>query len=235
LPSGQQKRLSSNIPQKSSLSETFVRHGPGDGVIKLNVGGTEFVTLRSTVESNVVLSEYVARAQANGESLDKSVFIDRDPQHFGLILAFLRNKIEGIAYNTNYSKMGIKTLSKKPKYLRLPDDEGVMQDLFVEAQHYQIKELQSQLCEASFLTLIFSRTGGNPFEAVQNFVKYFRRVSLTLVGSGGIMTAMLQDFDWLKNLLPWSNKETEKLSDKEKAEKTKDASTVSDAEPSIAG
>lgn len=56
------------------------RHGPGDACITLNVGGTEFHTLRSTVFSNRVLADHVTRAETNKEiTKNGAVFIDRDP------------------------------------------------------------------------------------------------------------------------------------------------------------
>ncbi|KAG7343516.1 BTB/POZ domain containing protein [Nitzschia inconspicua] len=68
-----------------SSYQHVLRHGPGDGVITLNVGGKEFKTLQSTMQQSTVLCETVARAQANGEVLDqKVVFVDRDPTHFPL-------------------------------------------------------------------------------------------------------------------------------------------------------
>lgn len=97
----------------------IARHGPGDGVVKLNVGGKEFLTLRSTIQSNDVLADYVARAEANSEFNGGAVFIDRDHTHFGMILTFLRNKMEGIAYNSRFSSKDCHTrLAHKPKYVR---------------------------------------------------------------------------------------------------------------------
>lgn len=52
--------------QTKTLSR-IERHGQGDAFITLNVGGTEFHTLRSTVAANQVLAEHVARAEANHE------------------------------------------------------------------------------------------------------------------------------------------------------------------------
>jgi hypothetical protein len=53
-----------------SLGE-IVRHGKGDAYITLSVGGTEFHTLRSTINSNAVLADHVARAEANSEITHK--------------------------------------------------------------------------------------------------------------------------------------------------------------------
>ena len=72
-----------------------IRHGHGDRVITLNVGGKEYLTLRSTVNANAVLADHVARAEANREITKAgAVFIDRDPKHFDVILLHLRNRVE---------------------------------------------------------------------------------------------------------------------------------------------
>jgi hypothetical protein len=221
------------MAESSSEVSSVIRHGPGDGVLKLNVGGKEFMTLRSTVESNPVLGEYIHRAEANGEILrdgGKSVFIDRDPQHFGLILAHLRNKAEGISYNAHQAIGGIK-LHKKPKYIRLPkDNPGALEDLYVEAQHYKMEDLQYHLCSTGIMTRVFSFFGGggtNPFEAASNFVKQARRSAITLLGTGSIIGAMQQEMDWLGiNIkLPTFNKKDGSDEKKKKA---------TDNEPSIA-
>jgi hypothetical protein len=74
------------------------RHGTGDGIICLNVGGTEFLTLRSTIASNSVLADHVRRAEANLElTREGAIFIDRDPCQFDIILQHLRNKVEGLS------------------------------------------------------------------------------------------------------------------------------------------
>jgi BTB/POZ domain len=224
----------------------LVRHGPGDGVVKLNVGGKEFLTLRSTVQSNAVLADYVSRAEANSEYNGTAIFIDRDPTHFGMILTFLRNKMEGIAYNSkfypappvtvappvtiaaaaatttttgdtvvnnNNCHKFIAKLNKKPKYVRLPTDQGVLQDLYVEACHYQIYDLQSQLCEATFTTSVISYFGGggNPYQQASEFFKRVRNWSaVALVGTtttGGAMVTLSDDWKttlWGNHLFPTS-------------------------------
>ena len=188
-----------------------VRHGPGDAVLKLNIGGKEFTTLRSTVESNAVLHEYVMRAEANGELTNgNAFFIDRDPAQFGLILTYLRNRMDGIAYNNrstfhNYG-VGVKlTMNKKPKYLRLPDKEEALQDLYVEATHYRLTDLQEQLCQTSLVTAVtaYFGGGGNPFEQAQSVFRWVRRSLFGLVGTGSIMGAIQADIDWLMTWLPW--------------------------------
>ena len=195
------------------------RRGPQDAMIKLNVGGKEFVTLRSTVESNVVLAEYYQRhlqqqhATTTASTNNDVIFIDRDPTHFPLILTFLRNKAEGVAYNSKWKETLIKhaqqasskvclsaSLASKPKYVRLPanvaNDVGVLQDLYVEAAYFQLAELMHQLCERSLVTMVLSSTGGNPFEYAQNMFTQARRITLALVGTGSVMATTQADSSW---------------------------------------
>mmetsp|Transcript_22202 Transcript_22202/g.46428 ORF Transcript_22202/g.46428 Transcript_22202/m.46428 type:complete len:305 (+) Transcript_22202:47-961(+) len=94
-----QRRSSSSNSTTPITTTTIKRHGPGDGVITLNVGGKKFQTLRSTIAQNEVLMDHVVRAESNREIVtgwNKAIFIDRDHQHFGTILAYLRNKADGI-------------------------------------------------------------------------------------------------------------------------------------------
>jgi hypothetical protein len=174
------------------------RHGPGDAVIILNVGGQQFQTLRSTIASNQVLNEYICRAEANRELTEgKAVFIDRDPTHFAFILTFLRNRIEGVSYNSKWGKGA--------KYVQLPQDGDVIKHLYVEASHYRIAELQHQLCGQSLLvSLMASIGGGNPFEAATTWIKNLQRTALAFVGGGSIMTGLnldLDDIPFLKKML----------------------------------
>ena len=69
------KEQNQQVP--SLESQSIVRHGSGDGVVTLNVGGKEFITLRSTLQINPVLRDRVLRAEANQEFGPKaSIFID---------------------------------------------------------------------------------------------------------------------------------------------------------------
>lgn len=100
-----------------SLGE-IVRHGKGDAYITLSVSGTEFHTLRSTINSNAVMADHVARAEANAEITHKgAVFIDRDPAQFGIILQYLRNSVESL---NNSSSHGVFVANKTQTYLQLP-------------------------------------------------------------------------------------------------------------------
>ena len=68
-----------------------------DRIVTLNVGGMQrFVTFRSTVVQNEVLRHFIERAEKNPTTYmvdnGTSVFIDRDPKHFGTILQYLRDR-----------------------------------------------------------------------------------------------------------------------------------------------
>ena len=68
-----------------------------DRIVTLNVGGIQrFVTFRSTVVQNKVLRRFIERAEKNPTMYmvdnGTSVFIDRDPKHFGTILQYLRDR-----------------------------------------------------------------------------------------------------------------------------------------------
>ena len=83
------------------------RHGPGDGVVALNVGRKKVQTLRSTLAQNKVLMEHVLRAKVNAgimSSGDNTVFINRDPKHFGTILEYLRNTANGVYRNPSVAQ-----------------------------------------------------------------------------------------------------------------------------------
>jgi hypothetical protein len=196
------------------------RHGTGDGIICLNVGGTEFLTLRSTIASNSVLADHVRRAEANLElTREGAIFIDRDPCQFDIILQHLRNKVEGLSYNSSSVAVGIKTkwfqqfgykkttnMIRPKTYVQLPKESEKLRDLYVEATHYRIPELQAALCEQSLWVTFASAfaNGGNPFDAASTLLKHVRR---GLIATGGIGTLMIGtdignvlDFEWMHNL-----------------------------------
>jgi BTB/POZ domain len=161
------------------------RHGPGDAVITLNVGGKEFFTLRSTVASNDVLAEHVARAEANQEFTrgGSAIFIDRDPTHFPLILNHLRNKVCGLSYHSSLKK------HKGDYHVQLPHDSKQLRDIYVEAQHYRIEELQAALCERSIIVSIlsaFDGGGSNPFDQATKLYQHLRVAMLTFGGVGTV-------------------------------------------------
>lgn len=264
----------------SAMSSQVPRHGHGDRLVKLNVGGKEFQTLQSTLQASPLLAEYCARAEANGElESTGAIFVDRDPTHFAIILTFLRNKTEGIAYNSKQSKFSNKlaakitgstgdntkakaaalvgaeasteaasssvdatssesmvttitklTLAKHPQYVRLPkiDDtnQGLLEDLFVEAQHYRLVELEHQLCQSSMWVTFMSMINGgrNPFKTLNDMFKQARRTALALAGGGSIYGFLQAELTWMESLLPPSirpSKDTKCNDDDER--KVKDA------------
>jgi hypothetical protein len=237
-----QKRFSSSVTTTSSsipAYENVVRHGTGDAIITVNVGGEEFKTLQSTIQASPVLCETIARARANGEMVDrKIIFVDRDPTYFPLILTYLRNKTEGIAYNNKTMKqtvMGVthikvKKLAHRPQYVRLPQDQGQLQDLFVESVHYGLTDLQDQLCHTSWMVTIMSWFGGgNPFQQANEAFKTVRRSLLAVAGTSGIVAAMQSELAWLQEKLGFLTGEK----GKEKKEEQEDGGGKP-AEPSFA-
>lgn len=170
--------------------ESVVRHGPGDRVMCLDVGGKHFYTLRSTIAANPVLSNIVARAEANGEltSSGSAVFVDRDPKHFATILTYLRNKSDGLSYS---DKTGLK---KGDHRVQLPKDSMVLAELYVEASYFQIEPLKDALCQTSIFTWIASATSGkqNPFNMVSNAVKALRTFAIGVAGFGGTTLSIKQ-------------------------------------------
>ena len=163
-----------------NLPSTIVRHGVGDGIIILDVGGKEFKTLRSTIASNKVLSEIVQRAESNSDLTNKgAIFVDRDPAHFGLILQYLRNKTEGISY-----KKGGKMIPNSVT-MELPKNNKVLRDIYFEAMYYGIEEIQSSVCGQSFIAWFFSLfSKSNPFDTAS---KLFARMRATLAATIGLI------------------------------------------------
>ena len=187
--------------------------GPGDGIITINVGGKEFKTLQSTIQASPVLCETIERARQHNEVIDqKTIFVDRDPTHFPLILTYLRNKAEGIAYNdktvkkqliTGVTKFVTQKAAKHPMYVRLPKNQGDLQDLYVEAVHYGLVHLQHQLCHTSTVVTIMSwfGGGGNPFLQANEALKSARRFLFATAGTTSIVAAARAEVNWLKKLL----------------------------------
>mmetsp|Transcript_8390 Transcript_8390/g.11932 ORF Transcript_8390/g.11932 Transcript_8390/m.11932 type:complete len:226 (-) Transcript_8390:189-866(-) len=188
-----------------------MRHGVGDGLIILNVGGKEFKTLRSTVAANQVLSDHVARAEANHEYLSgtTAVFIDRDPTHFGIILAHLRNKSDGTSMRnawSEHSKIGNvyanKIANSKEVYVQLPKETEKLSDILLEAYHYRIKELADAACRQNWMLYLttFFGSARNPFHTINSLITTARRSLVALAGSGGVFVAMQQDYEGLMEI-----------------------------------
>lgn len=172
----------------ATLSSVVQRHGPGDGVLTLNVGGKEFITLRSTIQDNPILHTRVVEAECNQEfTKGGAVFIDRDPQYFHLILQHLRNRADQIHRTTRTSSHGLyqmasgsssstttssttlasvlkakkKLLGKKDVLIQLPKETEALRDFYVEVRYFQIRELEALLCSKDWYTRIASLFGSN--------------------------------------------------------------------------
>lgn len=168
----------------------IVRHGKGDACITLSVGGTEFFTLRSTVQTNAVLADHVARAEANSEvTHNGAVFIDRDPEQFGLILRFLRNQSESLTYSGHQ-------MAKGKAHVQLPNDMQTLRDLYVEATYYRIPRLQAALCKQNWVVGVASVFGGgNPFTDASNLLARLRTGLVAFGGAGTLYVGAQRDFE----------------------------------------
>ena len=209
------------IPRRCLSSEVSVtenpvaalvqRHGPGDAMVVLSVGGTKFFTLRSTVNSNEVLSNHVAQAEINKAiTQDGAVFIDRDPKHFPFILQFLRDRADGKALPRAGSKMKKKLMGGD---LALPKDTKLLQEIYNEAAYYRISELQSALCSTGYFTLFasfFSGGQGNPFTAATNWFSRLRASMVALTTLGGTVALTTTDIKDLPRALLFQNDKTKK-------------------------
>jgi len=182
---------------------TVARHGKGDACVTLNVGGKEFHTLRSTVDSNPVLAAHVARAEANqGATLKNgAVFIDRDPEHFGFILKHLRNHME----ESTVRDMHMTSLPALTKtYANKPDEGGkVLRELFVEASYYKIPELQKASSQLGFLSKILYAFNHN-MNPIDSAAKLAARINATLITIGSLGTAGTAIFVAVKTDLEWA-------------------------------
>lgn len=178
-------------PSHSLLAyRTVLRHGEGDGVIILNVGGKKFLTLRSTIMQNNVLAEYVIRAEANKELAQDAVFIDRDPKHFGMILSYLRNKADGLS-NSGLTASLRSKVSKglsAAETVFLPEDQQSLQEMYYESLHYQISELTTYICTKGFFVKYLQMFGiKNPFQMAASALAVGKRVFIFL---GTVVTGM---------------------------------------------
>ena len=205
-----QKKCSSTVATTNTaiVSQIIQRHGPGDKVITLDVGGKKFQTLRSTIAQNKVLYDHVLRAEANLEYAadNNAVFIDRDPKHFGVILAYLRNRADGLvgssdaaATTSSLVRFGRKQQSnttnvatsptssfKYTSSIQLPTDSTLLSEMYIESMHYNIPEMTDLICSRQMLTRIFNLFGSNnPFQLAGSAYANMKRL---LVLFGGVMT-----------------------------------------------
>ena len=177
-------------------SACVVRHGEGDRVVTLNVGGKEFITLRSTIQNNSVLFDRVRMAEANQEFFKGAVYIDRDPTYFHLILQHLRNRADlmHLRYETANPRFSAKARSvlfnKRDVLIQIPEKKDALRDLYVEARYFKIIELEHLLCAMDWHTRFASWFGSgatNPFYAASQTITAARNA---LVATSGIGIAL---------------------------------------------
>jgi hypothetical protein len=187
---------------KAEESGCVVRHGKGDHVITLNVGGKEFITLRSTIQNNPVLFNRVTQAEANQEFYKGCVYIDRDPTYFHLILQHLRNRadlmhVRSDTINPRLAEKARKVLFKKRDVLiQIPDKKEALRDFYVEARYFKIGELESLLCAMDWHTRFASWFGSgatNPFYAASQAITATRNALVATSGIGIAVGAQNQE------------------------------------------
>ena len=231
-PAATESSIASTTRTAEPSLGTVTRHGKGDACVTLNVGGKEFHTLRSTVDSNPVLAEHVARAEASQEILKNgAVFIDRDPEHFGFILKHLRNRMEASTVK-NMHMTSLPALTKT--YANIPKEGGrVLRELYVEASYYGIQELQKASSQQGFLTKILYAFNHN-VNPIDSATKLATKIHATLITIGSLGTAgtaifvaVTTDMEWafdkigLKEQWQWLLKKLGVEKDKDGAEEEK--------------
>lgn len=201
----------------SNLNNDWVpRRGFDDEIVTVTVSDQEFKTLKSTLQLSPVIWEALLAAEKQKEdpTSPTTVFLDRDPKHFPVILAYLRNKIDDLSYNR---ECGIKPVDKESsrvsevfkrksvgyfadtytKYIQLPKDADAteLEDLYLEATYYQLEDLQSQLQHGTMTVWALNFFNGegsirtNPFERAKEMIKITRNTSIVFAGMGtGVWT-----------------------------------------------
>lgn len=98
-----------------------------NGVVKINVGGKEFLTLLATLNKADTLSRFIGGQQIRNmvNLQDGSIFVDRDPKHFPLIINFLRD----FEY------------FQRQRMVSIPTKEEERDELELEATFYGIEQL----------------------------------------------------------------------------------------------
>ncbi|CAJ1969300.1 unnamed protein product [Cylindrotheca closterium] len=189
------RRFSENGPpaeleQMVAEQQLIVRHSNADSVVNLNVGGKEFVTLRSTLQTNPVLYDRVLKAEINNELVKGAVFVDRDPTHFGTILQHLRNVADSITMaHAAKNRFNPFTTPKTEVNIQIPGDTAKLRELFIEARYFKIKELEAVLCGYdwwSWLASLLSGGATNPFHSALQAAKIARGTLLTTSGLSGL-------------------------------------------------
>ncbi|CAL2033941.1 unnamed protein product [Caenorhabditis brenneri] len=91
-----------------------------DPIVKLNVGGTIFMTRKSTLLKSD--GYFKTHFEPDDFDYDHCIFIDRSPKHFDRILNFLRDG-----------------------FIPIPKDELNLEELAIEVNFYELKSLEEHL------------------------------------------------------------------------------------------
>ncbi|CAJ1934124.1 unnamed protein product [Cylindrotheca closterium] len=187
--------IPSELEQAVAEQQMIIRHSKADSVVSLNVGGKDFVTLRSTLQINPVLYDRVLRAEANNELIKGAVFVDRDPTHFGSILQHLRNVADSITLSSAKNRNAWLNRFSSPRTevnIQIPGDTAKLRELFIEARYFKIKELEDVVSGYDWWSWLASLLNGgatNPFHSALQAVKIARRTLLTTGGLGILIGA----------------------------------------------
>lgn len=98
-----------------------------DGFVTINVGGTTFSTLLTTLKKASTIAKFIGGEKIRNMAKleDETIFVDRDAKHFPLILNFLRDTV----------------FFQRERMVSIPTDEIELSELELEAKFYGIREL----------------------------------------------------------------------------------------------
>ena len=104
-----------------------MKDGDMEDIVTVDVGGTEFKTLMSTLKKSDTMLRLFCGEEIRNVAKVKSgtIFIDRDPKHFPIILNYLRDQ-------DHY---------QRERMASIPTEEDELAELELEARFYGIKEL----------------------------------------------------------------------------------------------
>lgn len=116
----------SSVPTAPKYSPQSPRYAQGDEIVRLNVGGQLFTTLRSTlcsVPGSMLEAMFSGRFGIPAMRDDSGAyFLDRDPIYFEFILSYLRDPRNRPSAKSNQSRLGI---LREFEYFGLLPDAGV--------------------------------------------------------------------------------------------------------------
>ena len=100
-------------------------------IVQVNVGGRTFVTTRATmiVYPNSLLGRIFTGNQPNEHWYKSEVFFDRDPELFGHVLQFLRNKTFNYSCTSIESKDFLHNLLCEARFFKLQELIGICMSL----------------------------------------------------------------------------------------------------------